>query len=156
MNFKLDAFKSETFDKLVVNSFITPIPSKQEERVEILGKNGTTLISTKYNDRSISIECMLKNTNVRSKLRELLTSLKVDNETLLSLDIDNKTFYIVRFSFLENPEFQNPTLIKFNLGFIGNTEVYKIINNSINVSTINSVANLLALTENVDYTKTIF
>ena len=68
---------AQTLDKLIVNSFISPLPLKEEDRVKVNGLNGTKLLSFRYNDRELNTNCIfLKTTDLRADLRTLADFVK--------------------------------------------------------------------------------
>lgn len=155
-NLKVNEWTSKSIDKIYVNSFVSPMPKKIQERVSILGKNGTILIGEKYEDRKLLVNCLLINDDIRGTLRAVLAYLKPDNDVLVSLSIEPNIFYYGRLESLDNYNFDSPTHFKFDLSFIAESEKYEIINEQIDLDSILSIGDIDALTEGVDYSRTIY
>lgn len=155
-SFKISNFSSGDFDKIYVNSFISPIPSKTQERVKILGKNGTLLIGEAYNDRRIEINILLINDDIRTSLRALIVDLKPDNDVLISFSYEPDIFYYGRFEALENYSFESPTAFKTDLIFNAIPEFFKIIDDEIDLDDIKSITDITNLSENTQYIKRVY
>lgn len=136
MEMKINGVNSTTISKLYVSSLQTPVPSKTEDRVQILGKNGTDFLAERYSDRNVKVSFLLKNINGNNEVREFMEFIKFQEEVLINFTNDKTIFYVGRFSNFENLEQVSPAVKKFDVVFICKPEIYNIINPAINLNLI--------------------
>jgi len=153
---KIDGVKnSEYLNDFYISSFQNPIPEKTEKRIKILGSQGTKLIGLRYNDRILKLDCYLINQNLREELRTLINFLKIDDMVLINIDNDPKMFYYGNFKQITNLDIKNYRGSNIGIEYTVEPEIYKIINDLIDIETINTIADIELLTENIDYIKSI-
>lgn len=139
---------------LFINNINNPLPPKEEERVQIQGKNGTTLIGTRWQDRILTINCYLKGTSLREKLREIGKFCHPSEEVILNFSEDEKVFYIGTFNKIENITYKTSTAVSFDIVFTCEPEIYKITNEATDLSTI-TTPTLLRNIPATDYIRSV-
>ena len=154
MIMRINDKKSNDFN-LFIDAFVNPFPDRLEDRVEIQGRNGTTLIDVIYKDREIEIKCYLKGEDIREDIRKLGAFFRQDNlKNLITFNRDEKIFYIGTFKEVKDIEQRTKKGVEFSVVFTCDPEVYLITNNAINLENIKSVDDLDKLNEN-DYIKSV-
>lgn len=151
MFMRINGVRSETISKLFVSSVNTPLPTKQTERIKLLGKNGTLWIGDRWNDRRVVVECLLENVNKREEIMNVMDYIGYDTEVLINFSNNEKIFYVGRFETFEVYEEPSYNSIKFSIVFICEPEIYNVFNPTTSYDNITSKTVIEAMDEGINY-----
>lgn len=147
--------KKNTDYKVEVNSFANPFPKKEEDRVQIEGKNGDELLETYYNNFNLEVECFLKSKTIREDIRRLGKYIRQDDEELLiNINTEPRLFYLGHFNEITNIEQYGASSVKFTVIFNCQPEKYLITDENVDLSKINKKEDIEEL-DDLQYKKSV-
>lgn len=148
---RINGVSSTTIDKLYISTVNAPVPSKTEERVQILNEQGTRWVSERYNDREVRVGCIIKNVDKFGKSRDFMDYIRFDTEALITFSHDETIFYVGRFNRFEIYEQTAPNVVKFDIVFKCEPEIYNVFNSTVPLDQITTKGVIEAMTLGVNY-----
>ena len=142
---KINGTNATSVASIRINSFQSPLPAKEEKRVKIQGKYGTTVYGIDWADRTVSVNGVMIDSDWKNKMREFASFLKPDEEVLVNISNDSSIFYLGYANSLVLEDKGNTHSVFFTCSFTCRPQIYKITDETVDTSTIASEDDILAL-----------